>query len=33
MEVRPQGKYKIHYQGYDNSRDETVGPSRIRARH
>lgn len=33
MEVRPQGKYKIHYQGYDNSWDETVGSSRIRARH
>lgn len=33
MEVKPQGKYKIHYQGYDSSWDETVGPSRIRARN
>jgi hypothetical protein len=33
MEVKGQGKYKIHYQGYDNSWDETVGPARIRARH
>lgn len=32
MELRPQGKYKIHYQGYDSSWDETVGPARIRAR-
>jgi hypothetical protein len=32
MEVKAQGKYKIHYQGYDSSWDETVGPSRIRAR-
>jgi len=32
MEVKGQGKYKIHYQGYDSSWDETVGPNRIRAR-
>lgn len=33
MEIKAQGKYKIHYQGYDSSWDETVGPSRIRARN
>lgn len=32
MEVKTPGRYKIHYDGYDNSWDETVGPSRIRAR-
>ena len=26
------GKYKIHYDGYSDSWDEWVGPSRIRAR-
>jgi hypothetical protein len=26
------GRYRIHYDGYDNSWDENVGPSRIRAR-
>jgi RNA binding chromodomain-containing protein/agenet domain-containing protein len=25
-------RYRIHYDGYDNSWDENVGPSRIRAR-
>jgi len=32
MEIKAPGRYKIHYDGYDNSWDETVGPSRIRAR-
>ncbi len=32
MELKPQGRYKIHYDGYDNSWDEVVGASRIRAR-
>jgi hypothetical protein len=32
MEAKPQGRYKIHYEGYDNSWDETVSPSRIRAK-
>lgn len=26
------GRYRIHYDGYDNSWDENVGPGRIRAR-
>jgi hypothetical protein len=26
------GRYRIHYDGYDNSWDENVGPSRIRGR-
>jgi len=26
------GRYRIHYDGYDSSWDENVGPSRIRAR-
>lgn len=33
LEVKPQGKYRIHYEGYDGSWDETVGPGRIRARN
>lgn len=32
MEVKPQGRYKIHYQDYDSSWDEVVAPKRIRAR-
>jgi hypothetical protein len=33
IEVKPQGRYKIHYDGYDSSWDEIVGPDRIRARN
>lgn len=32
LEVKQQGRYKIHYDGYDSSWDEIVGPDRIRAR-
>lgn len=33
MEVKPQGNYKIHYDGYGGNWDEVVGPGRIRARN
>ncbi|MGE5492677.1 MAG: caspase family protein [Actinomycetota bacterium] len=32
LEVKQQGRYRIHYDGYDSSWDEVVGPDRIRAR-
>ncbi|HZX32271.1 MAG TPA: caspase family protein [Rhodocyclaceae bacterium] len=32
LEVKSQGRYRIHYDGYDSSWDEVVGPDRIRAR-
>lgn len=33
IEVKSQGKYKIHYEGYGSNWDETVGPSRIRVKN
>jgi hypothetical protein len=32
LKVQGGGRYRIHYDGYDNSWDENVGPSRIRPR-
>ncbi len=32
IQVLGGGRYRIHYDGYDNSWDENVGPSRIRPR-